>query len=58
MAETAGGLVKRSMQFRPEQLAWLQGRAAHRGQASIAAMVREVIDSARRDEQACREKAS
>jgi plasmid stability protein len=51
MAETAGGLVKQSVQFTPEQMAWLQGRAAKRGQASVAAVVREVLDAAMATEQ-------
>lgn len=46
MAETDGGLVKQSIQFTPTQFAWLQARSARRGQASIAAMVREVLDAA------------
>jgi len=57
MAETDGGLVKQSVQFTPIQLAWLQSRAARRGQASVAAMVREVIDAAMQAEgaQQCQE---
>lgn len=56
MAETAGGLVKRSMQFRPEQLAWLDARAQRRGGASSAAVLRELLDAAMDAER--REKAS
>jgi hypothetical protein len=59
MAETAGGLVKRSMQFRPEQLAWLDARARRRGGASSAAVLRELIDTVMDAEaQACCERAS
>jgi hypothetical protein len=58
MAETAGGLVKRSMQFRRDQLAWLDARAARRGGASSAAVLRELVDAAMAAEQQCQERAS
>ncbi len=60
MAETSGGLVKQSIQFTPEQMAWLQARAARRGQASVAAVVREAIDIVMQTEadQQCLERAS
>lgn len=46
MAETAGGLRKHSIQFTPKQLAWLQGQAQGRGIASVASVVRDLIDEA------------
>lgn len=53
MAETSGGLVKRSIQFTPEQLAWLQDRARSKGRASVAAVVRELIDAAMGESDVC-----
>jgi hypothetical protein len=46
MAKSAGGLVKQSMQFTPEQWAWLQQRAAQTGSVSIAPVVRMLIQEA------------
>lgn len=46
MAETPGGLRKISLQFTPEQMAWLQGRAARKGGASVASVVRELVSDA------------
>jgi hypothetical protein len=44
MAETSGGLRKISLQFTPDQMAWLRSRAARKGGASIAAVIREIVD--------------
>ena len=59
MAETVGGLVKLSIQFTREELAWLRVRRLRKGQASLASVVREVIDAAMEaDEQPAERRAS
>lgn len=52
MAETSGGLLKQSIQFTAAQLEWLQARARNRGSASVASVVRELIDEAKDAESA------
>lgn len=58
MTQTSGGLVKRSVQFLPAQFAWLRAQAASKGQTSIAAVIRELIDGAMAAEQAPKRRAS
>lgn len=50
MAETSGGLRKQSVQFTLAQMAWLQARARGRGRASVASILRELVDAAMRAE--------
>lgn len=52
MAETAGGLRKISMQFTPDQMAWLRARSESKGRAGIAPVVREIVQSAMAAERA------
>lgn len=51
VSRTAGGLVKRSISFRPEQLRWLQEQAQVRGGSSVDSVVRELIRQAMAAEQ-------
>lgn len=46
MAETPGGLRKISLQFTHAQMTWLQARAARKGGASVASVVRELVNDA------------
>lgn len=57
-AETAGGLVKHSVQFTPTQMAWLKARSRASGGASVAAVIRKLIDDEMAAEQTCEARAS
>lgn len=58
VTQTAGGLIKRSTQFTRAQFAWLQERAARKGQASLASVLRELIDDAMKAERADEDEAA
>lgn len=46
MAETAGGLIKMSIQVTPEQAAWLESESERLGLGSVAAVARFYLQAA------------
>ena len=58
MALTAGGLVKHSVQFTPEELAWCRAESEAQGKCGVSVIVRRAIDAAMQARQAGRRAAA